>query len=102
MIEKAIEAQRAQEMEELKKRIELVYRGKEGRKQARDYVVGLLSPIERKNGWQLAEGLRRRTPCAIQQFLYRGRWEADARSACPAMFATGRILRGSSRRASRR
>lgn len=78
MIEKAIEAQSAQELEELEKRMELVYRGKEGRKQARDYVVGLLSPIERKNGWQLAEGLGRRTPYAIQQFLYRGRWSADA------------------------
>ena len=57
--------------------MEPVYRRKGGREQAREYVLGLMSPIERKNGWQLAEGLGRRTPYAIQQFLYRGRWSAD-------------------------
>lgn len=74
---KEIKEQSAQEQEELEKRMEPVYRGKGGREQAREYVLGLMSPIERKNGWQLSEGLGRSTPYAIQQFLYRGRWSAD-------------------------
>jgi SRSO17 transposase len=77
MKKEAVEAQSRQEMEELWERIGPVYRGRGGREQARGYVLGLLSPIERKNGWQMAEGLGRRTPYAIQQFLYRGRWSSD-------------------------
>ena len=39
------------------------FRRPEPRRRALDYLRGLLSPVERKNGWQLAEqpfGLRRR------------------------------------------
>ena len=32
---------------------------------------------QRKNRWQLAEVTGERTPYALQQFLYRGRWDAD-------------------------
>lgn len=71
------EAQVWREMEGLLERMGPVYRGKGGREQARGYVLGLMSPIERKNGWQMAEGLGKKTPYAIQQFLYRGRWSAD-------------------------
>ena len=28
----------------------------EARRRARSYIAGLLAPLERKNGWQLAEG----------------------------------------------
>lgn len=41
------------------------------------YMRGLLSPIERKNGWQMAEAMGKTTPYAIQQFLYRGQFSAD-------------------------
>lgn len=41
------------------------------------YIQGLLGTAERKNGWQLAEYLGATTPYAIQQFLYRGRFNAD-------------------------
>lgn len=41
------------------------------------YIQGLLSPIERKNGWQLAESQGDKTPYTIQQFIYRGRWGAN-------------------------
>jgi SRSO17 transposase len=40
-------------------------------------VRGLLAPVERKNGWQLAEMTGQSTPYKIQQFLYRGRWDTD-------------------------
>jgi SRSO17 transposase len=49
----------------------------EARQRAKDYVQGLLSPVERKNGWQLAEARGDETPYGIQQFLYRAQWEAD-------------------------
>lgn len=49
----------------------------EGREQAAKYVQGLLSPIERKNGWQVAEALGDRTPDAMQRLLYSTQWDAD-------------------------
>ena len=39
---------------------------------------GLLAPVERKNGWQLAEAAGDRTPDGVQEFLSRVRWDADA------------------------
>ena len=42
------------------------------------YVKGLLGTSARKNGWQLAEYLGETTPYNIQQFIYRGRFSADA------------------------
>jgi len=41
-------------------------------------VQGLLSPVERKNGWQLAAASGEATPYGVQQFLYRAVWQADA------------------------
>lgn len=44
---------------------------------ARDYVRGLMSGIERKNGWQLAEFIGDEAPYAVQNFLSRAIWDAD-------------------------
>jgi SRSO17 transposase len=44
----------------------------------RAYLTGLLSPIERKNGWHLAEQAGDATPYAIQHLLGRAPWDADA------------------------
>jgi len=41
------------------------------------YLRGLLGPVERKNGWQMAEYLGEKTPYSIQQFIYRGKYSAD-------------------------
>jgi SRSO17 transposase len=41
------------------------------------YLTGLLSPIERKHGWQLAEHAGDATPYGIQQLLDRAKWDAD-------------------------
>ncbi len=46
--------------------------------QAEKYIKGLLSKTERKNSWQISEYLGYSTPYAIQQFLYRGKIEADS------------------------
>ncbi|HEX2187048.1 MAG TPA: IS701 family transposase [Chloroflexota bacterium] len=42
------------------------------------YVRGLLSDVERKNGWQLAEYGGYSHPRTIQRVLDRSRWDADA------------------------
>lgn len=57
--------------------IKEVFKSRSGRENARKYLMGLLSGAERKNGWQLAEQTGEKTPYAIQQFVYRGGWEAD-------------------------
>ena len=38
---------------------------------------GLLSPVERKNGWQLAERAGDATPYGVQRLLSTYRWDAD-------------------------
>src|SRR5436190_1031784 len=42
------------------------------------YLGGLLSGVERKNGWQIAEQAGYAQPRAIQRVLDRSRWDADA------------------------
>src|ERR671937_1760359 len=49
----------------------------EPRRRARAYVRGLLAPVERKNGWQLAEAAGDRTPDGVQDFLARAHWDAE-------------------------
>jgi SRSO17 transposase len=51
---------------------------REPRRRALAYLRGLLAPIERKNGWQLAEAAGDRTPDAVQDFLSRVLWDAEA------------------------
>jgi SRSO17 transposase len=54
------------------------FRRVEPRRRARAYLEGLLAPVERKNGWQLAEAAGDRTPDGVQDFLSRMRWDAEA------------------------
>ncbi len=49
----------------------------EPRQRALTYVKGLLSPVERKNGWQLAEHAGERTPDGMQRLLATFQWDAD-------------------------
>lgn len=53
------------------------FRRPEPRRRALDYLRGLLSPVERKNGWQLAEQIGDATPDGVQRLLYNYRWDAD-------------------------
>lgn len=41
------------------------------------YLKGLLSSVERKNGWQLAEFMGEATPDGVQHLLERAQWDAD-------------------------
>ena len=48
------------------------------RRRAAAYVRGLLGPVQRKNGWQLAEHVGDATPHGLQRLLDRASWDADA------------------------
>jgi SRSO17 transposase len=50
----------------------------EPRQRAMAYLKGLLSPVERKNSWQLAEQAGDPAPYAVQHLLGRAQWSADA------------------------
>jgi SRSO17 transposase len=50
----------------------------ESRQRALVYLKGLLSPIERKNSWQLAEQAGDPAPYGVQHLLGRAQWSADA------------------------
>ena len=64
-------------LEALVEQIAPRFRRIEARRRVRAYLQGLLAPVERKNGWQLAEHAGDRTPDAVQDFLARVRWDAD-------------------------
>ena len=58
-------------------RVGVVFARSEVRSHARAYLEGLLAPLERKNGWQLAEAAGDRHPYALQHLLGRASWDAD-------------------------
>src|SRR5918912_1304237 len=64
-------------LEEVQRRIGARFARSEQRQRVRAYLEGLLSPVERKNGWQLAENAGDRTPDGVQDLLARMRWDAD-------------------------
>src|SRR3954463_943583 len=49
----------------------------EPRRRALAYLRGLLSPVKRKNGWQLAEQAGEPTPDGFQRLLNNACWDAD-------------------------
>lgn len=53
------------------------FRRQEPRRRVLDYLKGLISPIERKNGWQLAEQAGDLTPDGVQRLLATYDWDAD-------------------------
>ncbi len=53
------------------------FRRPEPGRRALEYLKGLLSPVERKNGWQLAEQAGDATPYGVQRLLSGYVWDAD-------------------------
>jgi SRSO17 transposase len=68
----------ADELDAVADRIGRHFARSEPRRRAVGYVRGLLSGVERKNGWQLAEHLGDPTPDGVQHLLARADWDADA------------------------
>ncbi len=59
----------AAELDAWMQRVEPRFVRSEARQRARMYLQGLLSPVQHKNGWQLAEMMGDTTPYSVQQFL---------------------------------
>jgi SRSO17 transposase len=70
-------AQWAAALQEVATRIAPRFSRSEPRDRALAYVRGLLSTVERKNGWQLAEQAGNASPYGIQHLLGRATWDAD-------------------------
>jgi SRSO17 transposase len=67
----------AAELERLGARLAPRFARVEPRRRLLAYLRGLLAPVERKNGWQLAEAAGDATPDGMQDFLSRMRWDAE-------------------------
>lgn len=65
-------------LDELHARIAPCFARAEVRARVRRYLVGLLSSVERKNGWQLAEFLAEAGPQGVQRLLNAAEWDAEA------------------------
>jgi SRSO17 transposase len=68
----------SEQLDALDQRIAPHFSRSEVRRRAHDYLRGLLSGAERKNGWQLAEVAGNTTPYGLQHLLGRASWDADA------------------------
>lgn len=67
----------ADELQSVGQRLGRHFARAEPRRRAVEYLRGLLSDVERKNGWQLAERAGDATPYAVQHLLGRADWQAD-------------------------
>ena len=68
----------SEELDAVGERIAPHFSRSEVRRRAQAYLRGLLSGVERKNSWQLAEVAGNATPYGIQHLLGRANWDADA------------------------
>jgi len=66
------------ELERLHQRIAPRFYRSEMRVRSRHYLEGLLAQVKRKNGWQLAEYAKEKTPDGMQRLLATAEWDADA------------------------
>ncbi len=67
-----------EELHALHERIAPHFARPEVRARAGKFLAGLLDPVERRNGWQLAEAVGERSPDGVQRLLRTARWDADA------------------------
>jgi SRSO17 transposase len=62
----------------MERRLAPYFERAEPRQRAMAFVLGLLSPVERKNSWQLADVSGDATPYGLQHVLRRALWDPDA------------------------
>lgn len=67
----------AQALTQFHARLASHFARKETRQRALLYLQGLLSPLERKNGWSLAEHAREARPYGMQRLLVGSVWDAN-------------------------
>ena len=58
-------------------RMDRLFYRTESRKHAEQYLRGLLAPLQRKNGWTIAEHVGEPEPKALQRFLNLSPWDVD-------------------------
>src|SRR5215213_3213901 len=68
----------SRELEALAARLAPRFSRAEPRQRALAYLRGLLAPLGRRNGWQLAEAAGDATPDGVQDFLSRMHGDAEA------------------------
>src|SRR6266567_2253028 len=68
----------AEELAQVQARIGPRFRRAEARKRAGCFLQGLLAPLERKNGWQIAEALGEHGPRGVQRLLGEADWDEEA------------------------
>jgi SRSO17 transposase len=66
-----------EELQVLHERITPYFRRSETRVRSLAYMKGLLSSVERRNGWQLAEQAGEATPDGMQRLLATADWDAE-------------------------
>jgi SRSO17 transposase len=66
-----------QEFRDVCTRLDGLFYRTDSRAHARHYVRGLLAPLERKNGWTIAEYSGNPEPKALQRLLNLSPWDAD-------------------------
>src|SRR5215472_3471204 len=66
------------ELAQVQARIGPHFRRAEARSRAGRFLYALLAPVERKNGWQLAEELGERSPHGVQRLLAEADWDEEA------------------------
>jgi SRSO17 transposase len=77
--EEAEVLQRAtEELARVQERIGPRFRRAEARTRAARFLQGLLAPVERKNGWQLAERVGEQGPHGVQRLLGEADWDEEA------------------------
>lgn len=64
-------------LQEVTRRIGRHFSRREALARAMEYLTALLSPVERKNAWQLAEITGDHTPYGLQNLLGRAEWDVD-------------------------
>jgi SRSO17 transposase len=69
---------RGRELEQVVDRIAERFARSEARHRVRAYLVGLLSPVQRENSWQLAEYVGDPAPYGVQHLLGRADWDPDS------------------------
>lgn len=68
----------AQALSDLSRRIAPRFKRAEARKRVGRYLRGLLAPVERKNGWQMAEELGDPNVHGVQRLLAEADWDEEA------------------------
>ena len=76
--EEAVLKHGLEELAQVQERIGLHFRRSEARTRAGRFLRALLAPVERKNGWQLAEELSERSPHGVQRLLAEADWDEQA------------------------